>query len=152
MVMSLFPVRKYSPIVRRLCSQKPEERYSSVVEVQKALKSNMSVIAGIVFILFIALMAISPMLEKRIHQAPAPEPTVSVPDSVVSVSDDALSVPEPAESDVILSVAKNLPDTSTNGPVEGRPKSVPKPKPAPTKSNDTHLIDELFRQATELFE
>ena len=152
MVISLFPVRKYSPIVRRLCSQKPEERYSSVVEVQKALKSNMSVIAGIVFILFIALMAIAPMLEKRIHQAPAPEPTVSVPDSVVPASDTAITGTEPAESDVILSEAKNLPDTTTNWPVKGRPRQAPKPKPAPTKSNDTHLIDELFRQATELFE
>ena len=102
MVMSLFPVRKYSPIVRRLCSQKPEGRYSSVSEVQKALKSDMPAIAGIVFILLVVLMALAPVLEKRLHKVPAVEPTVSSIES-------AVSTPGPSENDVILNEVKNHP-------------------------------------------
>ena len=139
MVMSLFPVRKYTPIVRRLCSQKPEARYPSVAEVQKALKSNMSAIAGIVFILFIALMALAPVLEKRLNKLPASEP---------------------AQNDVILNEVKNLPDTTVilnevknpavkNSTPAGKKQSKDS---SSAKTPDAHLIDELFRQATELFE
>lgn len=142
MVMSLFPVRKYSPIVRRLCSQKPEDRYSSVAEVQKALKSNMLAVAGIIFILFIALMALAPVLEKRLHKLPALEAASSAPEPEESQTDTAAPVPDPT---VVLNEVKN-PE------VKNLPKSAPKTKPAPKKTNDTHLIDELFRQATELFE
>ena len=147
MVMSLFPVRKYTPIVRRLCSQKPEGRYSSVAEVQKALKSNMSAIAGIVFILFIALMALAPVLEKRLSKVSAPEPVVPVHESLTPAPESVEPFHEPVEGQTDTTVILN---EVKNPAVKNPPK--PAPKPTPKKSTDTHLIDELFRQATELFE
>ena len=147
MVMSLFPVRKYTPIVRRLCSQKPEGRYSSVAEVQKALKSNMPAIAGIVFILFIALMALAPVLEKRLNMVSAPEPVVPVHESLPPAPESVEPFHEPVEGQTDTTVILN---EVKNPAVKNPPK--PAPKPTPKKSTDTHLIDELFRQATELFE
>ena len=147
MVMSLFPVRKYSPIVRRLCSQKPEGRYSSVAEVQKALKSDMSVVSGIVFILLIVLMALVPVLEKRLDKVSGPEPAVPAPESLAPVPESVGQAPESVEGQTDTTVILNeVKDPAVKNP----PK--PAPKPTPKKSNDTHLIDELFRQATELFE
>ena len=52
-------------------------------------------------------------------------------------------------STVILNEVKNLPD-STGNPAPTK-KQHPKTT-TPKKSTDAHLIDELFRQATELFE
>ena len=80
----------------------------------------------------------------------------------------------PAASSVILNEVKNLPDTSqflnggstpltssdsltkrslsgAEGPAAPAKKQRPKDT-TPKKSTDTNLIDELFRQATELFE
>ena len=152
-VMSLFPVRKYSPIVRKLLSVKPEGRYGSVAEVQKALKSDMPAIAGIVFVLFIAVMALVPLFERWFRPAAPAAPTAP---------------------SIILNEVKNLPDTSQSlnggstpltssdsltkrslsgaeGPAAPTKKQHPKTT-TPKKSTDAHLIDELFRQATELFE
>ncbi len=152
MVMSLFPVRKYTPIVRRLCSQKPEGRYSSVAEVQKALKSNMSAIAGIVFIIFIALMALAPVLEKRLNKASVPEPVAPIPESLTPALESVAPAPEPVEVQTDTTVILNeVKDPAVKDPAVKNPPK-PAPKPTPKKSNDTHLIDELFRQATELFE
>ncbi len=155
-VLSLFPVRKYSPIVRKLLSVKPEGRYGSVAEVQKALKSDMPAVAGIVFVLFIAVMALVPLFERWFR----------------SVAPTAPTAPTAAPS-VILYEVKNLPDTSQSlnggstpltssdsltkrslsgaeGPAA--PTKKQHPKTTSKKSTDAHLIDELFRQATELFE
>lgn len=152
-VMSLFPVRKYSPIVRKLLSVKPEGRYGSVAEVQKALKSDMPAVAGIVFVLFIAVMALVPLFERWFRPVTPSAPTAP---------------------SIILNEVKNLPDTSQSlnggstpltssdsltkrslsgaeGPAAPTKKQHPKTT-TPKKSTDAHLIDELFRQATELFE
>ena len=164
-VMSLFPVRKYSPIVRKLLSVKPEGRYGSVAEVQKALKSDMPAVAGIVFVLFIAVMALVPLFERWSRPAVPADP-VAPADPVVPTA--------PAAPSVILNEVKNLPDTSqflnggstpltssdsltkrslsgAEGPAAPTKKQHPKTT-TPKKSTDAHLIDELFRQATELFE
>jgi serine/threonine protein kinase len=159
-VMSLFPVRKYSPIVRKLLSVRPEGRFGSVTEVQKALKSDMPAVAGIVFVLFIAVMALVPLFERWSR------PFVPA-DSVVPTAPASSSAP--AAPSVILNEVKNLPDTSggstpltssdsltkrslsgAEGPAA--PTKKQHPKTTPKKSTDAHLIDELFRQATELFE
>ena len=161
-VMSLFPVRKYSPIVRKLLSVRPEGRYGSVAEVQKALKSDMPAIAGIVFVLFIAIMALVPLFERWSRPAAPADPSGS-------------AVPTaPAAPSVILNEVKNLPDTSqflhrgstpltssdsltkrslsgAEGPAAPAKKQHPKTT-TPKKTTDANLIDELFRQATELFE
>ena len=166
MVLSLFPVRKYSRIIRKLLSSRPEDRYGSVAEVQKAMKSDMPAVAGFVFIFIVAVMAIAPLFERWFRPA-APADSSA-----------------PAAPSVILNEVKNLPDTSrslsggstpltnrgydslTNhgsdslttrslsgaeGPATHTKNQRPKDT-SPKKATDTHLIDELFRQATELFE
>lgn len=158
-VMSLFPVRKYSPIVRKLLSVRPEGRYGSVAEVQKALKSDMPAVAGIVFVLFIAVMALVPLFERWFRPvAPASEPASTVAEPVEAPGTPFVI---PGSNDVILNEVKNLPDTTVIPGPTGNPDSTGNPTPAkkqlhkttsPKKATDTHLIDELFRQATELFE
>ena len=176
MVMSLFPVRKYSMIVRRLCSVRPEARFSSVSEVQKALKSKTPVVMGILLVLIVALLAMAPTLHKLVQ--PALEHATPVPEFVEGPAAETTSpVSEPAEgsspvaepSGVASPVAEpaEVP-SSVHDPANGTvgsassPTAVPPvPKPGPSasrkkdttsRSTDQHLIDELFRQATELFE
>ena len=161
-VMSLFPVRKYSGIVRKLCSQDAGNRYASVLEVQKALKSDWSAVAGIVFILLVAAVALVPIFDRWFRRpAPATEPAilqasepspfpvaepVEAPADTTPVAEPAsLPVAEPVEArdsaSVILNEVKNLPPTKKTAPSTKK-----------TKTTDPRLIDELFRQATELFE
>lgn len=152
-VMSLFPVRKYSPIVRKLLSVRPEGRFGSVTEVQKALKSDMPAVAGIVFVLFIAVMALVPLFERWSRPAaPASEPASTVAEPVEAPGTPSVI---PGSNDVILNEVKNLPDTTVIPGSTGNPAPTKKQLPkttTPKKTTDTHLIDELFRQATELFE
>ena len=119
--------------MRKLCSQDAGNRYASVLEVQKALKSDWSAVAGIVFILLVAAVALVPIFDRWFRRpAPATEPA-SLPVAEPVVERDSASV--------ILNEVKNLPPTK---------KTTPSTKKS--KTTDPRLIDELFRQATELFE
>ena len=140
MVMSLFPVRRYSGIVRKLCSLKPEARYSSVGEVQKALKSNRLFIIGIIIIFLIVLLALALALQKFSRpvpevSSPVPEPVEGSLPEVSSPVPESVEGPAPAVTDTVKSVT-----------------ALKAKKTQPKTSTDTNLIDELFRQATELFE
>lgn len=153
MVMSLFPVRKYSGIVRKLCSQDAGNRYASVLEVQKALKSDWSAVAGIVFILLVAAVALVPMFGRWFHRpAPAAEPAILQASGPVETPTDtsrSLSgVEAPADTAPVAEPA-SLPVAE---PVEAPATKRPTPSTKKTKATDPRLIDELFRQATELFE
>ena len=151
-VMSLFPVRKYSPIVRKLLSVKPEGRYGSVAEVQKALKSDMPAIAGIVFVLFIAVMALVPLFERWFRPV-----TPSAPTAPSIILNEVKNLPDTSQSlnggSTPLTSSDSLTKRSQSG-AEGpaAPTKKQHPKTTPKKTTDAHLIDELFRQATELFE
>ncbi|MBR5660235.1 MAG: protein kinase [Bacteroidales bacterium] len=155
MVMSLFPVRKYSPIVRKLLSVRPEGRYASVSEVQKAIRSGLPALAGIVFILLVAAVALVPILDRWFNRpAPVPESVeATVVDSVKTTVAEPVetTVAEPVEAPdttVILNEVKN-PEPKDPAAPKKQPVKNPSPK---AKSSDSNLIDELFRQATELFE
>ncbi len=149
MVMSQFPVRKYSSVVRKLCAPRPENRYASVAEVTKAMKGNWSLVAGVLFILFIAFMALLPTLERYLLPRESAEPE-AVADTVATMApqDDSVVLPElPAASAVS---GQGVPAVQVD-----RPKSKSK-QPAARKDSSTisdqRAIDEVFRQATELFE
>lgn len=149
MVMSLFPVRKYSSVVRKLCSPRPENRYASVAEVTKALKSNWSVVAGVIFILFIAFMALVPTLERHLlSREPAELEAVADTVATMASQDDSVVLPDSPAPSVVSG------QSAPTAPVD-----KPKPKskqPASRKDSSTisdqRAIDEVFRQATELFE
>ena len=156
MVMSMFPVRKYSRIVRRLRQSRPEARFASVQEVEKAIKSDMTAIAGVVFILFVAVMALAPVFERWSRPSPS-----HGNDVILNEVKNLPDISVPASGDTVPSTASSMPQgqpsaagkDSSGGKGEKDTKSAKDPKPAKDqKATDTALIDELFRQATELFE
>ncbi len=152
-VLSLFPVRRYSRIVHRLCSERPECRYSSVSEVEKDLKNNVSAVAGIMFILFMVFITLIPSIEKLAVRVSHPmhpilETHIMAPDTngtyrnnLDETQQDTLhpGIHERSEGSVKSSVSSNKVSTSSS-------------LDTISNSSDQHLIDELFRQATELFE
>ncbi len=172
MVMSLFPVRKYSGIVRKLCSVDAGNRYASVLEVQKALKSDGPAVAGIIFILLVAAVALVPVITRWLslyNHTPSLIPGLTE-------NPDSFFIQQSEDNDVILNEVKNLPDTAAQAPKDTLSQEVPLPanpdnQPSSvckdgkgakdtkdhkaakdSKATDATLIDELFRQATELFE
>ena len=165
-VLSMFPVRKYSPVVRRLCSQKPEGRYASAAEVQKALKGNMLVVAGIIFLLLVIAMASFPVLEKRFLRTDIPAGhevsagyEVSAGHEVPAGHSDIVSGhsehgeesldPSSLPQDDSMAVKSDQP---LPGVAKPRKPVSPARRDTTSSTSDTRLIDELFRQATELFE
>ena len=170
--MSLFPVRKYSGIVRKLCSVDAGNRYASVLEVQKALKSDGPAVAGIIFILLVAAVALAPVITRWLslyNHTPSLIPGLTE-------NPDSLFIQQSEGNDVILNEVKNLPDTAAQAPKDTLSQEVPLPAnpdnqlssirkdgrgakdtkdhtaAKDSKATDATLIDELFRQATELFE
>ena len=129
--------RKYYRIARKCCETKPSARYASAAEVKKAIHSNSMLYAGLAFILLVALVALPPFFGGRKE---ATEPATAQADSVAAVSAPrdtaALAVPEAAKAS------------------EGTRPTTRKSSAAKTDDQpvDAAVIDELFRQATELFE
>ena len=138
--------RKHRAVARKCCNRNPVRRYKSVRQVQKDLHSHSKVWAGVLFIALIALMAVWPYLD-RDAEKPAEEAAVPVVDTL-------RIVPEPLQS------AEPTKPAPTLVPVQAGSKSAPGAAPAasPTKpasskvSVDTTVFDNLFRQATDLFE
>ena len=138
--------RKHRAVARKCCNRNPARRYKSVRQVQKDLHSHSKVWAGVLFIALIALMAVWPYLD-RDAEKPAEEAAVPVVDTL-------RIVPEPLQS------AEPTKPAPTLVPVQAGSKSAPGAAPAasPTKpasskvSVDTTVFDNLFRQATDLFE
>lgn len=154
MVLSLFPVRRIGRVARRLCSARPEKRYSSAIEVGEALKAKGFVFQGLLFILLVALMALIPALEK-VHSGskifggssdgiavPADNATAASIDNTTAA--DTLAAVRPASSQ---DTGKKQPQASEKG---GNSAATKKTDSSP--ASDQRAIDELFRQATELFE
>ena len=132
--------RKYYRVARKCCETRPTARYASAAEVKKAIHSNSMLYAGLAFILLVAFMALLPYLgENRKKSADIPLVSVDSTSNVSIMSEDFY------RADSIS--ATSIPDvTETTKPVP--------PKKASDKKEavDPSVIDELFRQATELFE
>ena len=154
MVLSLFPSRKCSRVARRLCSSRPERRYSSAQEVAEALKAKGFVFQGFLFIFLIALMALIPLFDKvqpgsKKSEVPASDVTDTVAVAPAMPVEDSTST-EVSDSSVR---ASSLQPVSRKGSGKAVPSkgSASKEKP-PQAVPDQEVIDELFRQATEMFE
>ena len=136
--------RKYFRIARKCCETRPSARYASASEVKKAIHSNSMLYAGIAFILLIALMALVPYLGGRKKVA---EPITAPADSVAAVS---------ALRDTAATAAPEAAEAPENAHPAARPSASPATQKSAAKSDnqtvDASVIDELFRQATELFE
>ena len=141
-------------MARRLCSSRPERRYSSAQEVAEALKAKGFVFQGFLFIFLIALMALIPLFDKVQPGSKKSEvPASDVTDTV------AVAPAMPVEDSTSTEVSDSSVRASSLQPVsrKGSGKAVPskggdsQEKP-PQAVPDQEVIDELFRQATEMFE
>ena len=126
--------RRYNRVARKCCEQHPWRRYQSVSEVKKALHSHGPLLAGLLFIAVVAIFALAPFIGKLFPKKEMP--TVPV-DTAITQSADTIKAPEIEEV------------TPRSLPAIPRPKAT---KPIQEESVDERVIDELFRQATDLFE
>ncbi|MBR0292548.1 MAG: serine/threonine protein kinase [Bacteroidales bacterium] len=140
--------RRHRNVVRKCCEKRPQLRYSSVLEVQKALHSRWPLVSGVLFIVLAAAFALWPVASGwfSVPEMPAgkTEP-VSVPvDTTVLTPADSCSINEPAASS-----APAKPKAAKERPVQP---SVTNYGDAAEATVEGAVIDDLFRQATELFE
>lgn len=132
--------KKYFRVARKCCETRPAARYASAAEVKKAIHSNSMLYAGLAFILLVAFMALLPYLgENREKGADTPVASVDSTSTVSIMGEDHYQT-----DSVSMTSAPPVPETKKPTP----------PKKAVDKKEavDPSVIDELFRQATELFE
>jgi len=135
--------RKYRFIARKCCETRPNARYTSANAVKKAIHSNAQVVSGVLFILlaaFIVLWSLWNGAEKE--NAAVPEMVEEVP----------VVIPERRDSIVTETTADETNGDQVQQAVEAAPvRQAPAAAPK-NDSVDASVIDELFRQATDLFE
>ena len=128
-------------VVRKCCEPRPAMRYSSVAEVQKALRSKWPYISGVLFILLVTAFALYPYVSGLFSRAEVPagqQEPVTIPIDTMALSPaDTASMDPPS--------ASSSPSVKPRTPKDSAPATQ-------DSSVDEGLIDELFRQATELFE
>ena len=136
--------KKHRAVARKCSETKPGKRYASMAEVKKAIHSNGPLLSGVLFILMIAAMALIPYMDTIkgwFRRAPVPPEVSAAP---VPVPDTAISPKDTLQIPV---------QTRTTPPVPVK-KEKPATKLQPDKEKDVspEMIDELFRQATDLFD
>lgn len=132
--------RKYYRVARKCCETRPTARYASAADVKKAIHSNSMVYAGIAFILLVAFMALLPYIEKNRDN--------NADTSVASV--DSTSNESIIDED--FNKTDSIPTTSIPAVPETKKPAPPKKAADKKDALDPTVIDELFRQATELFD
>ena len=135
MILFLFPER-YHKVARRCCSSRPSARYGSVQEVKKALfrkRRPWAILPVVLAVAAIALYLLSGRAPKSEDDAAAPAGTAIVfePDTNKPLVMEKVTPPAPAS------------------PPETKGTAVPRKD---NNAVDEAAIDELFRQATELFD
>ena len=118
--------RRYKQVARKCCEAKPSRRYASAQEVKKALHSSSMIWAGVLFIVLVAGITLLP------YWKDTPE---VLPEEIIPVADTL--APVPAAVPEVVQPAK---------------KKEPAAQPKQEVKVDTTLIDDLFRQATDLFD
>lgn len=142
-IASLGP--RHRLVVRKCCEPRPGRRYASVTEVKKALHSNWPFISGVLFILLVAAFALYPLLSRWFSPANSPaEPGSVLVDTSKLTPADTVSAPA-----VLPASSINTPKTSSDKTKES---AATKSADFKGETVDEGLIDELFRQATDLFE
>ena len=156
MVLSQFPSRKYSKVARKLCSPKPEDRYVSVAEVEKALRQQdfkwiWTVLAALA-ILAVLTAIIIVMGRRSLVETTAPAPEATTINPAVTSEPDDTSTPDSKPNSVNPAAVQATQSDKAQSAAPQQAKKTQPQNPAKSQSTDTTLIDELFRQATELFE
>lgn len=142
-IASLGP--RHRLVVRKCCEPSPGRRYASAAEVKKALHSNWPFASGVLFILLVVAFALYPLLSRWFSHPDTP----------------AISEPAPAQIDSgrfspkdSIPSSASISSTPSIKASQGKQKEPAATKPADSQGEtvDESLIDELFRQATDLFE
>jgi serine/threonine protein kinase len=156
MVMAQFPNRKYSKIAKKLYSPKLEDRYASVAEVEKALRQQdfkwlWTVLAALA-ILAVLTAIIIVMGRRSLVETTAPAPEATTINPAVTSEPDDTSTPDSKPNSVNPAAVQATQSDKAQSAAPQQAKKTQPQNPAKSQSTDTTLIDELFRQATELFE
>lgn len=122
--------RRYRRIASKCCETQPWRRYQSISEVKQALHSRWPLLSGLLLMAFITIIALAPYVGKQFSLKDTP--AIPVDTSLTQPADTAKA---PEKENV------------TRPPVT--PKAI---KPVKEETVDEGMIDELFRQATDLFD
>ena len=142
-ILSNMPGNRFRKVARKCCRTNPSERYGSVQEVREALGRNrIHPGAGLAAAAVVLLAIFLPKMQ-AVRQSPSRPQLIAAPDSA-TVPVKVEVIPAPVDT------------SKRNNPTQARPvpksrgtKPEAKPEPSPA---DAAAIDELFRQATELFD
>ena len=147
-ILSIFPVRKYAPVIRKLCAVNPDRRPGSVHETTRLLKRSTGVLPGILFILLVAAITIWMLVNpSRPQDGPVTSPDMPPIDSAAVTQDEAGSDSLMADSSPALPSPSSHPRSSSSVSTSSQSSASPE-----ETSVDPSLIDEVFRQATGMFE
>lgn len=131
---------RHRAVVRKCCEPRPARRYGSVADVKKALRSKWPAVSGILFILLVATFALFPYVSGWFSRADAatkfPEPVSAPVDTSALTPADTLSMDQPSSV---------VPPRRAKEPAPQNPSQQ-------EETVDDTVIDELFRQATEMFD
>lgn len=139
----------YRRVARKCCEKKPANRYQNIAQVKKALHSNAPLVSGILFIAVVALLAVLSLLPESWPGRKAESQPAATEDTIIS----SVQQPTAEISDTVSSLSSATVKKETATSVKA---SAGKPKPSgktkTTVKEDAAAIDEIFRQATEMFD
>ena len=122
--------RSFRRVARKCCEPQPWRRYSSAAEVKKALHSRWPAFSGILFLIAVSAIVLVPYATKWFARE---EPAAMPADTVIVPPADTMEI---------------VPEVPVRKPAPVKQKEE---KPAREVTVDEATIDELFRQASELF-
>lgn len=145
---------RHKVVVRKCCESNPQSRYASVAEVKEALHRRIRIwpwlLAAAVVAVGIAIAALWPFLSRTVESQPSQQPADAMETQIHAATEQPASA-DPVEVPKDQDAPKALTTPAAQTP------SAQKSKTKDATSNkeikvDTTLIDDLFRQATDLFE
>lgn len=142
----------FTSVARKCCRRDPDKRFQSAIDVRNAITGRRGktpmLLSALVLTVFGAALILHPQSDRRQNvsgkdSVPADSLTTS------EVKDSALTMREEASSSPSASVPD---DSSARKPSKAKAADVKKGAPERRNDSGQEAIDELFRQATELFD
>ena len=135
---------RHRNVVRKCCEKRPQNRYATVSDVKKALHSRLPYVSGVLFIVLVAIFALFPYVSGLFSKTTLPDD---------QDRPDNLSTAVEATDTLVVTIDSSGQPGSTS---KSQPPVKTKPKvQSPSEKEETFdeaVIDELFRQATDMFE
>ena len=145
--------RKYHRIARKCCESVPSVRFSSAAQVKKSIHSSSRLFGGIAAVLIVSILALLAFFGGWEKEPAAPVKIQADSTVVVNAKQEETPAAQP-ETPAKPSAEPVTPKASGNA----KAKNTPKAQETPATSSKTEeqvdaaVIDELFRQATDLFD